>query len=85
MVWILSLFLRGGGSTVDYIADAFAIGSFHAMKNGILTSKSGGNAGPASSIIENYSPWSLTVAASIIDRRFVSEVKIGNGKAYEVS
>ena len=75
----------GGGSTFDYFADAIAIGSFHAMKNGILTSNSGGNAGPSSSTIENYSPWSLTVAASTIDRRFVSEVKLGNGKAYEVS
>jgi len=75
----------GGSFPLDYFEDSIAIGAFHAMKNGILTSNSAGNSGPGSYTVENYSPWSLTVAASTIDRQFVAEVKLGNGKAYEVT
>lgn len=77
--------LSVGGLSGTYFDNSIAIGSFHAMKNGILTSCSGGNTGPDASTIQNCSPWSLTVAASTIDRRFVAEVKLGNGKAYEVT
>ncbi|ONK76872.1 uncharacterized protein A4U43_C02F730 [Asparagus officinalis] len=72
----------GGPFRSDYFDDSIAIGSFHAMKNGILTSNSGGNTGPSSSTVQNYSPWSLTVAASTIDRQFVAEVKLRNGNSY---
>lgn len=74
----------GGSFPLDYFQDSIAIGAFHAMKNGILTSSSAGNSGPSSFSVENYSPWSLTVAASTIDRRFVAELKLGNGKVYKV-
>ncbi|KAJ6814974.1 cucumisin-like [Iris pallida] len=73
----------GGSFPLDYFEDSIAIGAFHSMKNGILTSNSGGNSGPGSGTIANFSPWSLSVAASTIDRRFVAQVKLGNGKAYE--
>ncbi|MBA0697058.1 hypothetical protein Goari_003567 [Gossypium aridum] len=53
------------------------------MKNGILTSNSAGNSGPSLSTITNFSPWSLSVAASTIDRKFVTRVKLGNGEIYE--
>ncbi|KAI3945594.1 hypothetical protein MKW92_032561 [Papaver armeniacum] len=38
----------GGSFPVDYFQDPIAIGAFHAMKKGILTSNSAGNSGPVS-------------------------------------
>ncbi|KAA8539667.1 hypothetical protein F0562_026359 [Nyssa sinensis] len=67
----------------DYFDDPIAIGAFHSMKNGILTSNSAGNSGPAPETITNFSPWSLSVAAGTIDRMFVSKVVLGNNKVYE--
>ncbi|KAK8577028.1 hypothetical protein V6N13_122023 [Hibiscus sabdariffa] len=68
---------------MDYFEDSIAIGAFHAMKNGILTSNSAGNGGPTPASVTNLSPWSLSVAASTIDRKFVAKVKLGNGQIYE--
>ncbi|KAJ6325174.1 hypothetical protein OIU76_012290 [Salix suchowensis] len=67
----------------DYFNDSIAIGAFHAIKYGILTSNSGGNEGPGLATISNISPWSLSVAASTIDRKFLTKVLLGNNKAYE--
>ncbi|KAJ6772694.1 PROPROTEIN CONVERTASE SUBTILISIN/KEXIN [Salix koriyanagi] len=67
----------------DYFNDSIAIGAFHAIKYGILTSTSGGNEGPGLATISNISPWSLSVAASTIDRKFLTKVLLGNSKAYE--
>ncbi|XP_057540773.1 subtilisin-like protease SBT4.14 [Amaranthus tricolor] len=50
--------------------DSFVVGSFHAIKNGILTIVSAGNTGPALGTVLNVYPWALTVAASTIDRKF---------------
>ncbi|KAA0051574.1 cucumisin-like [Cucumis melo var. makuwa] len=69
----------------NYFNDSIAIGAFHAMKNGILTSNSGGNSGPSLGSITNVSPWSLSVAASTIDRKFVTKVTLGNGESFHVS
>ncbi|CAN1357508.1 Subtilisin-like protease SBT4.9 [Linum perenne] len=68
-----------GGSAKAFHLDAIAIGSFHAMKKGILVSCSGGNVGPGLGTVQNVAPWILTVAASNIDRQFKTAVKIGNG------
>ncbi|KAJ0979574.1 hypothetical protein J5N97_015048 [Dioscorea zingiberensis] len=73
----------GSAFPFEYFEDSIAIGAFHAMKNGVLTSNSAGNSGPSLYSVANYSPWSLTVAASTIDRRFLAEVKLGNGKSYQ--
>ncbi|CAA3000491.1 cucumisin-like [Olea europaea subsp. europaea] len=73
----------GGTSPCDYFDDSIAIGAFHSMKNGILTSNSAGNSGPDPESIVNFSPWSLSVAASVIDRKFITRVLLGNGKTYE--
>ncbi|XP_057991298.1 cucumisin-like [Hevea brasiliensis] len=75
--------LSAGGWPRDYFEDAIAIGAFHAMKNGILTSNAAGNEGPSRKSVSNCSPWSLSVAASTIDRKFVTQVKLGNGAIYE--
>ncbi|XP_022857282.1 cucumisin-like [Olea europaea var. sylvestris] len=73
----------GGFFPSDYFDDPIAIGAFHSMKNGILTSNSAGNSGPDPESITNFSPWSLSVAANVIDRKFLTQVFLGNGKSYE--
>ncbi|KAM4093893.1 hypothetical protein ACJW30_06G152800 [Castanea mollissima] len=73
----------GGFSPLDYFKDSIAIGAFHAMRNGILTSTFVGNSGPSLATITNFSPWSLSMAANTIDRKFVAKVKLGNGELYE--
>ncbi|KAF9598028.1 hypothetical protein IFM89_023714 [Coptis chinensis] len=66
----------------EYFKDPIAIGSFHAMRKGILTSNS------AETYLDhfegslNFSPWSLTMAARTIDRKFVSQVVLGNGQIF---
>ncbi|KAF9613456.1 hypothetical protein IFM89_008303 [Coptis chinensis] len=47
-----------------------------------LGSNSAGNAGPFLRTVSNFSPWSLTVAASTIDRKFVSQVVLGDGQIF---
>ncbi|GMY30185.1 cucumisin-like isoform X1 [Fagus crenata] len=72
----------GFGQSLRYFEDPIAIGSFHAMRKGILTSSSAGNSGPYPYSVANYAPWILTVAASIIDRKFVAQVVLGNGQSF---
>lgn len=75
----------GSKYPVPYLKDPIAMGSYHAMKTGILTSSSAGNSGPLPTSVRNYAPWILTVAASTIDRRFVARAVLGNGQVYSVS
>lgn len=41
-----------------------------------------GNSGPSAATLSNEAPWILTVAASTMDRRIQSMVKLGNGLSY---
>lgn len=70
----------GLSSIMHYWEDPVAIGSFHAMKKGILTSVSAGNDGPDRGAVTNCSPWLVTVAASSTDRKFMTQLVLGNGK-----
>ncbi|CAI0414208.1 unnamed protein product [Linum tenue] len=78
---ILSMSL-GSSVPPPFFEDAMAIGAFHAMKRGVLTSASSGNSGPTPATASNLAPWMLTVAASTIDRQFVSKVVLGNGETF---
>ncbi|CAN6567138.1 unnamed protein product [Malus baccata var. baccata] len=60
--------------------DPIAIGAFHAMEKGILTSNSAGNYGPAERTVSSVAPWILSVAASSTDRRIIDKVVLGNGR-----
>ncbi|XWS45991.1 hypothetical protein CRYUN_Cryun14cG0026700 [Craigia yunnanensis] len=80
---VLSLSL--GGSAKPYHSDKIAIGAFQAIKKGIFVSCSGGNSGPSSSTVSNTAPWIMTVAASYLDRSFLTTVKLGDGQTFEGS
>ncbi|KAF3321463.1 subtilisin-like protease SBT5.3 [Carex littledalei] len=67
-----------GGPPMDYFEDSIAIGSFHAVKNGIKVICSGGNSGPTAGTVSNLAPWIFTVAASTMDREFPAYVSFGN-------
>ncbi|XP_022139190.1 LOW QUALITY PROTEIN: cucumisin-like [Momordica charantia] len=73
----------GGSEPNSYFSDPIAIGAFHAMKHGILTSNSAGNEGPNYFTASNISPWSLSVAASTTDRKILTQVQLGNGNIYQ--
>eukprot|EP00246_Nothoceros_aenigmaticus_P016597 TRINITY_DN7694_c0_g1_i1.p1 TRINITY_DN7694_c0_g1~~TRINITY_DN7694_c0_g1_i1.p1 ORF type:complete len:538 (+),score=58.11 TRINITY_DN7694_c0_g1_i1:231-1616(+) len=59
-----------------------AVGSYHALQNGILVVSSAGNNGPGPGSVSNVAPWILTVAASSIDRDFTSLIVLGNNRTF---
>ncbi|KAM1097216.1 hypothetical protein EV1_014587 [Malus domestica] len=80
---IISISLNGFfRSEPHFYIDPIAIGAFHAMKKGILTSQSAGTifnsykVGPVSSV----APWIFTVAASTTDRRIIDSTVLAIGK-----
>lgn len=74
----------GGYEAVHYMQDSIAIGAFHAMMKGILTSASAGNYGPSPKTIANVAPWLMSVAASTTDRKLVTKLVLGNNETIEV-
>lgn len=74
----------GAPTAKPYFQDPLAIGAFHANKRGILSSLSAGNEGPSLGTVSNVAPWLLSVAASTIDRKIVTGVKLGNGNLFKV-
>ena len=78
-------FSIGSEAPSPYFEDAAAIGSFHAMRRGVLTSAGAGNAGVLDGgNVCNVAPWMLSVAASSIDRRFTDTIVLGNGETFVV-
>ena len=75
----------GNPFAFEYFSDVIAIGSFHAMRRGVLTSAAAGNSGLEGLTVCNVAPWLLSVAASSIDRRFIDKIVLGNGKTIVVS
>ncbi|KAJ8470636.1 hypothetical protein OPV22_024979 [Ensete ventricosum] len=75
---VLSVSLGQSPPLPTYIEDVLAIGSFHAVARGITVVCSAGNSGPFSQTVINTAPWVITVAASTIDRTFVTLISLGN-------
>ncbi|XAR60009.1 Cucumisin [Bertholletia excelsa] len=73
---------QGGNYAEDYFSNSIAVGSFHAMKKGILTSAAAGNGGPQRQTISNVAPWLVSVASGTTDRKFLTPVKLGNREVY---
>lgn len=73
-----------GGDPVEFFEDGISIGSFHAVKHGIIVVGSAGNSGPGRGTVSNVAPWMFTVGASTIDREFSSYVSFGKGKHLKV-
>ncbi|KAK1436181.1 hypothetical protein QVD17_01959 [Tagetes erecta] len=69
----------GGSMSRPYHLDPIAIGSFDAMKRGVLVSAAAGNGGPDTMTVINSAPWITTVGASTIDRRFPADLVLEDG------
>ncbi|WCJ34299.1 Subtilisin-like serine-protease S [Euphorbia peplus] len=64
----------------NYFEDPFALASYHAFSNGILTVAAAGNQGDLGPYhIGHTAPWVFTVAATSTDRDLSSDVILGNG------
>ncbi|KAF3455792.1 hypothetical protein FNV43_RR00434 [Rhamnella rubrinervis] len=72
-----------GGNPTHFFNDSVAIGSFHAVKHGIVVVCSAGNSGPADGTVSNIAPWKITVGASTIDREFPSYVVLANNVTFK--
>ena len=73
-----------GRSPVEFFGEPASIGSFHAVKHGIIVVASAGNDGPLGGSVGNVAPWMFTVAASSLDRKFENYVALGNKKHFTV-
>ncbi|KAE9606223.1 putative tripeptidyl-peptidase II [Lupinus albus] len=61
-----------------FLSNGISIGAFHAVARNIVVVSSGGNDGPAPRTVTNVAPWLFTVAASTMDREFLSNISLGN-------
>ncbi|CAI8608337.1 unnamed protein product [Vicia faba] len=68
----------GGSNALEFLKYPIAIGSFHAMEKGILTSHSTENSGPRPRSIASVTPWLFSVATSTIDLQFIDKLILGN-------
>ncbi|XP_027329514.1 subtilisin-like protease Glyma18g48580 [Abrus precatorius] len=70
------------GASTPYVealfTDGISIGAFHAIARNIVVVCSGGNEGPSPRSVTNVAPWIFTVAASTMDRDFLSNISLGN-------
>ncbi len=70
---VLNFSISGGQNPYsDIVAQAF----FDAYEAGIFVAVSGGNSGPGANTVNHRAPWVTTVAASTIDRSFLSTVTL---------
>ncbi|XP_047335827.1 subtilisin-like protease SBT4.10 [Impatiens glandulifera] len=72
----------GKHTDTNYLKDSITVGSFQAMRKGIMTICSAGNDGPKHGTVVNISPWVLTVAASSTDRKIETHLKLGNAQTF---
>lgn len=63
---------------------AAGVGSFHAMQLGVSVVFAAGNSGPDLSTVDNVFPWSISVAASTLDRSFPTNILVDNATYFLV-
>lgn len=68
----------GGFFPISLHKDGIVIGSFHAMEKGVLTIQGAGNSGSYWKATYSTAPWTLSAAASSIDRKFVAKLGLMN-------
>ncbi|KAL5583134.1 hypothetical protein UlMin_015576 [Ulmus minor] len=79
---VISLSLGPDPPQPSFFEDGLSIGAFHAFQKGIFVSASAGNSFfPRTAC--NIAPWILTVAASTLDRKFPTNVYLGNSIVLE--
>lgn len=83
-VHVVSASLGSPPPLMPLLSTSTEIGAFHAMQRGVVSVFSAGNDGPDASMVQNVSPWGLTVAASTIDRRFPTVITLGNNASIVV-
>ncbi|KAK1652841.1 hypothetical protein QYE76_070646 [Lolium multiflorum] len=81
-VHVISASLGSSPPLAPLFATSTEVGSFHAMQLGVSTVFSAGNDGPDAAMVQNVSPWGITVAASTIDRRFPTVIALGNNASF---
>lgn len=52
-----------------------------ATRAGVLVVQAAGNSGPSSSSVVSFSPWIISVAASITDREYSTTILLSNGQS----
>ncbi|KAK9734763.1 hypothetical protein RND81_04G161800 [Saponaria officinalis] len=72
--------ISAGGMPIMLSQDSIAIGSFHAMQQGILTVQSAGNDGSPGGA-GGGAPWIFSVAAGTVDQRIADKIVLGDGTA----
>ncbi|XP_057969305.1 subtilisin-like protease SBT3.9 [Malania oleifera] len=77
---VISISLGSSFPAPYYSDDTMAIASFHAVANGITVVTSAGNSGPIPQRVISNAPWLITVAASTIDRSFLTQITLGNNQ-----
>ncbi|KAL9228962.1 hypothetical protein vseg_004486 [Gypsophila vaccaria] len=68
------------GDPIPYYQDPVLVAAFGASQKGVFVSFAAGNDGPTPSTVANAAPWVTTVGASSLDRNFLSQVVLNNGK-----
>lgn len=75
---VISASFGGGPPLKPFYRSMTDIGAFHAMQRGVSVVFSAGNEGPVPSKVGNVAPWSISVAASTIDRTFPTKILLDN-------
>eukprot|EP00256_Glycine_max_P023385 XP_003545195.2 subtilisin-like protease Glyma18g48580 [Glycine max] len=67
--------------TEALLTDGMSIGAFHAVARNVVVVCSAGNDGPSPLSVTNVAPWSFTVAASTLDRDFLSDISLSDNQS----
>ncbi|KAK7372609.1 hypothetical protein VNO80_05995 [Phaseolus coccineus] len=81
---VISASIAGSNPYIEsFFTDGVSIGAFHAVARNIVVVCSAGNDGPAPRTVTNVAPWTFTVAASTIDRNFLTNISLGKNHHFE--